>query len=141
MKDIRIVLDEVKEEGEVHLNDVPELVSASYDVVAIGELLDFVDAENRLTVLTEILTLLNYGGQIEIHGNDIVDISRAIHYGQLPPEQALQYLYGNNRRSITHITAVINELWALGLKITVKQLNPDLHHYFVVGCRSEATKN
>lgn len=91
----RIAADPYKLDEILDNNEIDE-------VFIVNDTLDFLPLQGRQAALNHWLTKLAHGAKLVLAGNDVLNLARLIHNGQLDASQANAVIYGIGRKSFVH---------------------------------------
>lgn len=132
MRSITIVHEQPKDENEVHITKITDLVDGSVDELIVNDAIDYIS--NRIDGLRMLVDKLRYGGTIEVRGVDILEIARGLYTCQMNIAQANSLIH-DNRQSCDSIIGVVGFLQNFGLEIISKQVGN--FSYFVQAKRKK----
>lgn len=87
-----VFVDPFKLETVLDHNEIDE-------VFLVNDTLDFLHLQARPNAISHWLTKLAHGGKIVIMGNDLQEVCRLGHLGQLDPNQLNSIVYGFGKKS------------------------------------------
>ena len=93
----------------IMLNQAQQLVDGSVESLYLGDVLDFVDFQQRLQVVMTLLQKVKYDGEIVISGLDALAISMSFATGTINLQQYNQVGF-NGRRSCGDTDEIIGVL-------------------------------
>lgn len=86
----RVLGDVFKLDPLIDANECSEII--------LCDTLDYLHVQARAQALQHVLTRIAHGGKIIIMGNDVYEVSRLVHNGQLDLQQANNIVYGMGRK-------------------------------------------
>lgn len=119
-----------------NITNIDNYTDHSIDHIIINDLLDYYNAHISNQILDLIVRKLKFGGNLEIQGIDLYELSLAISKRQIDTEIAQVLLYRNNRKFIYTMHDIEIILKQLGLDIYNKRYI-NVFEYYILAKKNE----
>lgn len=114
--------------------DLDNLIDANEaDELLCSDSLDYLPAQGRNKALQHWLNRVSHGGIIVVQGNDMYELARLIHLGQVNLQQANDTVYGIGRKSFSVPDEVIQSIMSTS-QFSLESVRYNNHIYTIV-CR------